>query len=85
MTEDELGQIEARAAESVAVVPPCEVEWQVATDVGVLVAEVRRLRGLVQAAEWLGPVIASRASCPWCLRRQPQGHADDCPAFPPEG
>lgn len=50
-------------------------------DVPALVAEVRRLRELVEAAEWRGAVVGDQSTCPWCLMRPRQGHADNCPAF----
>ena len=51
-------------------------------DVPALVAEVRRLRGLVQAAEWGHGW--QQAMCPWCGAERPCAHEPDCPAFPAE-
>lgn len=62
-------------------------------DVPVLVAEVRRLRGLVDAAEWAAGMGDERdwvisGACPWCGGVSPDdknfsgvGHAPTCPAF----
>lgn len=54
-------------------------------DVPALVAEVRRLQGLLLAAEWKGGDIvcdACLAVCPWCEAREYRGeHAPTCPAF----
>ncbi len=44
-----------------------------------LLTDYRRLQGLIKQAEWSGPVIDQRATCPWCLTRG--YHADNCPAF----
>ncbi len=45
-----------------------------------LIAEVRRLRGLIDAAHWV------EDACPWCQapappRSRPYRHRPDCPAF----
>lgn len=72
MTEDELKSIEARP-------PP----YSNAAAHRALVAEVRRLMGLIKTTF----NNLSRADCQWCdgdggrLRK----HAADCPAFTPDG
>ena len=56
-------------------------------------AEVARLRALIKAAEWEGQQGRDADdACPWCgIRRETGGtepnstHANDCPAFTPEG
>jgi hypothetical protein len=55
-------------------------------DVPPLIAEVRRLQGLIEDAELTN---GSWHECPWCgewLDAQEEsgtGHKPDCPAFPP--
>lgn len=60
-------------------------------DVPALVAEVRRLRGLVQSAEWKncdGNVSGCSSACPWCEAEYVRAdgavgaHEPTCPAFP---
>ncbi len=55
-----------------------------------LIAEVRRLRGLIDAAEWAGQCQGDDC-CPWCqgapcwyngLGEVGGGHTADCQAFP---
>jgi hypothetical protein len=53
-----------------------------------LIAEVRRLQGLIKQAEWAAGIdypheSESRGSCPWCGCERP--HAKFCQAFPPVG
>lgn len=77
MTEDELQAIEARSADWRGASPCSE-------DVTLLLAEVRRLWGLIQAAEWCGGYGCqgeTRDSCPWCGVDQGDCHEPDCPAF----
>lgn len=45
-----------------------------------LLAEVRRLRGLIQQAEW-GSGYQERAQCPWCGAESPCAHEPSCAAF----
>ncbi len=51
-----------------------------------LVAEVRRLRGLIKDAELAGDDVWNGETvgrvCPWC---RTDGHDADCPAFAPDG
>lgn len=80
MTEDELRGIEA---------------WALGREGGQpvinLVAEVRRLKGLVMDAEWNGAAQWGYVACPWCESdRMPfandrRVHRPDCPAFTPDG
>lgn len=82
MTDDELKAIEAEAL------------GDCSNCMG-LVAEVRRLRGLIKAAEWFAGVggYDSESGCPWCesdgfypSSKLGHGrHAADCPAFTPDG
>lgn len=47
-----------------------------------------RLRALIKAAEWSGPIVDGDATCPWCKQERYHVHAshfDQCPAFTPEG
>lgn len=53
-----------------------------------LVAEVRRLKGLVKVAEWSDYFEVpggDEGVCPWCQRMKHAGHAAGCPAFTPDG
>lgn len=55
-----------------------------------LIAEIRRLRGLVKAAARSGPgKYEEPGGCPWCGfvgdTEADQGHAIHCPAFTPYG
>jgi hypothetical protein len=58
-----------------------------ASDVPALVAEVRRLRGLVKDAECDGAEpYAARYCCPWCGKGSGSAqHAPECPAFHENG
>lgn len=95
MTEQELLAIEIRAA---ATNPDRhEEDWQLSQaeraslgDVLPLVAEVRRLQGLIKQAEWSGSGAGQGQvweECPWCrglleaYGDQPAGHTPTCPAF----
>lgn len=98
MTEDDLKAMEARAAEAESWRPKWQssgydqraVGMQaaygstaVAGDVRALIAEVRRLRGLIQQAQWAGGdghAMEVEPVCPWC-RMWPDTHQPDCPAF----
>jgi len=55
------------------------------TELPRLVAEVRRLRGLIKDAEHRGYVGHELSGCPWCDRAQPKPHRRDCPAFTETG
>lgn len=94
MTEAELKAIRVYGAEGT---PTCYVD---AYDGGRLLAEVKRLRGLVKDAQARGcncGMDTELEGCPWCFgepRRDSSGyvsdpgviaHTDDCPAFTPEG
>lgn len=88
MTEDELVQIERVAELGGDVWSPgiglARVHWEA---MRALVAEVRRLRGLVNQAEWAAGYCCqseTRYSCPWCDEDEGGVHAPTCPAFPPE-
>jgi hypothetical protein len=64
-------------------------------DVRALVAEVRRLRGLIKKAEWYSGAggFESEHGCPWCdsdgyYESSHVGHGkhqEDCPAFTRNG
>jgi hypothetical protein len=49
-------------------------------------AEIGRLRGLIDEAEWGGwgdDSTQGYEECPWCRQKERDGgHAADCPAFP---
>lgn len=75
---------------------PSRVEdWQfianARSDVPALLAEVRRLQGLIKQAEWDGHPgwDENFRSCPWCGASGPfcveTPHDPTCPAFPPSG
>jgi hypothetical protein len=51
-------------------------------DVRALVAEVRRLRGLIKRVEEVDNDFGTMF-CPWCGYGKP--HAGNCPAFTPDG
>jgi hypothetical protein len=63
------------------------------SDVPALVAEVRRLRGLIKSAEWFH--YDDVKMCPWCgasevrelygIDRAARLHESDCPVFTPDG
>jgi hypothetical protein len=88
MTDEELAAIEARW---------CERPSSVRDDCAALVAEVRRLRGLVTDAHDAGGDRDGWPACPWCggeerrrpawdcVGRRPIEHRHDCPAFMPDG
>lgn len=44
--------------------------------------EAQRLRGLIKEAEWAAQLASM---CPWCGVLIGDKHADDCPAFLPDG
>jgi hypothetical protein len=76
MTEQELTRIDGNHAGC------CEPNRATGLcDVSLLVAEVRRLRGLIKKSE--------DGTCRWCdqWRDGPEArlHAADCPAFTPDG
>lgn len=59
-------------------------------EVGVLLAEIDRLRDLIKEAEWsdYAEVLGGdEGVCPWCGAFKCDGdrHVDDCAAFTPEG
>lgn len=86
MRESELAAIEARANAA-------NISFAIAarTDVPALVAEVRRLRGLIRRVEYRGSSGSAYwyRACSWCSATSSDGrdppHDDDCPAFTPEG
>lgn len=84
MTEAELKRIEDEY------VDPSMPEWrQIEADRDALVAEVRRLRGLVKSAETNGKNERSEDfNCPWCryeIGAWKKVHAPECPAFHEDG
>lgn len=58
-------------------------------DCRALVAEVRRLRGLVKSAETMGiPMGSETRNCPWCGYAHgdwKRKHSPECPAFTESG
>jgi hypothetical protein len=73
MTDQELLDIEAHR-----VLSPAEHD---SSDYKALIAEVRRLRGLIREAEWAA-TCQGDSECPWCQAWAFQGeHRADCPAF----
>lgn len=93
MSEDELQAIEARAADARRFRDVVGPSLDSARDVPALVAEVRRLRGLLQsAADERDGAVSSHCcnNCPWCDGENDPGsrrfiHEDRCPAFTPNG
>jgi len=89
MTEDELKAIEAQCRLS--------NRYVAVGDVLSLVAEVRRLRGLISDVHDQGSNTHNEPACPWCggeqrswptwdcVGRRPIEHKHDCPAFTPDG
>jgi hypothetical protein len=78
MTEQELQAIEARDRAKRA------LGGSPTSDVVALLAEVRRLQGLIKQAEWDGGDghrYEVESCCPWCCAHQSRGHESDCPAF----
>lgn len=51
------------------------------TDIPALVAEVRRLRRVIAAAEQNGDRPMAYPICPWCQSEHPTRHLTDCEAF----
>jgi len=49
------------------------------SDVPALLAEVRRLQGLIKQAEWKRGQFGDL--CPWCFGLEVNGHKAACPAF----
>ncbi len=75
MSEDELKRIEDEGCGCAIKGPDCCVE--------ALVAEVRRLKALIELGQF-----GYDEFCPWCGGGEEQAtlaHADDCPAWTPEG
>lgn len=98
MTEDELKQMEAYARDyDDRMVPACvhgrepidRCDQCDGSTVLNLVAEVRRLRGLIKSAEWeseWSQSIGGGSCCPWCdSGKGYHPHDVDCPAFTPDG
>lgn len=82
MTDDELKAIEDGT--------PADMRYGEGTrahDVRLLVAEVRRLRGLVKQAEFSNAYGDFNGTCRWCGKDPTLGnaHEDNCPAFTPDG
>jgi hypothetical protein len=50
-----------------------------------LVAEIRRLRGLIKEAELAADTANIACACPWCGSMVQEPHAADCPAFTEDG
>lgn len=88
MSEDELKAIEGRGSDVIAVAGGDYADWIWASrakgDVLALVAEVRRLRAVVDLANTIED-CGDKDFCMWCGRENRQPHADDCVAFTPEG
>jgi hypothetical protein len=101
MTEQQLAEIEAREWPSASCLcpaasgEPCPLAAEDCAKrrygVPELVAEVRRLQGLVKAVEWRGGYdirVDEYDTCPWCYgekataaRPHAAGHKPTCPAF----
>lgn len=82
MSEDELKAIEARHKEAFDL---GDMRLTHDTDVPELIAEVRRLRGLIKRAEWEGMCCGCNL-CPWCGQRKGESpHTERCPAFTENG
>lgn len=83
MSEDELKRIEDEGCGCPIKGPDCCVE--------ALIAEVRRLRGLVERAETKGQFehCSTCHNCPWCgydaTLDTKRRHAPECPAFTENG
>lgn len=88
LSEEELKRIENEGCGCAMYLPEC-----VARD---LVAEVRRLRGLLKRAEWAGYhecLGGDEGVCPWCdvekvmgpIGQPPGQHEPSCPAFTTKG
>lgn len=91
MTEEELAVIEADVAVSRVIAADTGATTRIAVESVAeqmlsLVAEVRRLQGLVKAAEWASTPggRTNDAVCPWCEQWFDAGHAPDCAAFVPQ-
>jgi hypothetical protein len=89
MTDAELSAIESRAKNAIA-----GPSWaqDLDLDVTALVADARRLKALIKRAEWRSGGSANTywvKCCSFCDASTTSGgsppHADDCPAFDPEG
>ncbi len=86
MTEQELAAIEARAELAHECWPEHTHHYKLGTDTKALIAEVRRLRGLVARVEWIN--VEGDNGCPWCAAwefEKPQRHMPSCPAFSAPG
>lgn len=94
MTNEQLAEIEALAGAYFD--PDPNGEWMpsasglLAGSVPGLIAEVRRLQGLIKQVEWSASAghIGGEHACPWCrgnpecaVGGQPHGHKPTCPAF----
>lgn len=40
--------------------------------------EIRKLKSIIAAAEWVQPMYNGSPSCPFCSHQQHWGHAQDC-------
>lgn len=85
MTKDELDAIGARFNARRTTDGECILAAYAALDddVPALLAEVRRLQGLIKQAEWAGGTNdwTVEPTCPWCGGDMPE-HRPDCPTFP---
>lgn len=90
MTEDELKAIEAVAIRRIKQQP----DWSTdGNDLLRLVAEVARLKGLIERAEWVAEDVYGDSQCPYCGairimggRGLPPGtHEAECSAFTESG
>lgn len=75
MTEEELKRIEDEGC-------GCVIASGYGCAAEALVAEVRRLRGLIKQIE---SAARQGAACPYCDSWIAERHAADCPAFNPDG
>lgn len=85
MTEEHLDQFEALAQMTMAISAESTTSYSASKACVTLVAEVRRLQGLIKQAEWEG-YDQGWPCCPWCdalAFNADAVHKPTCPAFQP--
>lgn len=89
MTEQDLANIETWVRQDAAGAKPNGPVMLTPSPVLLMIAEIRRLRGLLKRAERNGNINLGPC-CPWCGAHHTMPHAGpdallECPAFTPDG
>ena len=81
MTEQDLQAIEARRVDLDEFAGAMGLDERLLhQDVPALIAEVRRLQGVIKQVEWAASYDMT-SYCLWCNEAEEKGHAPTCPAF----